>query len=86
MFGFTEIAAIVVICYLIGEAIKVSKIDNKYVPVMVGVCGAILGVCAYYVMPGLEIGNIMDAIASGIVSGLSATGANQVYKQLKGAK
>ena len=83
MFGFTEIAAIVVICYFLGAGIKISNIDNKYIPVIVGCVGAILGVVAYYVMPGLEIGNILDAIASGIVSGLSATGINQVYRQLK---
>lgn len=83
MFGFTEIAAIVVICYLIGEAIKVTVIDTKYIPVIVGVCGALLGILAFYTMPELEINNIMDATASGIVSGLASTGVNQVYKQLQ---
>ena len=84
MFGFTEIAAIVVICYLIGEAVKVSPVDNKYIPIIVGVAGGILGVVALEVIPGLEVNNILDAIASGIVSGLSATGINQIGKQLKG--
>lgn len=83
MFGFTEIASIVVICYLIGEGVKVSVIDNKYIPVIVGAVGGILGIIAYYVMPGLEVGNVLDAVASGIVSGLASTGCNQVYKQLK---
>lgn len=83
MFGFTEIAAIVVICYLIGEAVKVTVIDTKYIPVIVGVCGALLGILAFYTMPELEINNIMDATASGIVSGLASTGVNQVYKQLQ---
>ena len=82
MFGFKEIAAIVVICYLIGEAVKVMKIDTKYIPVIVGVCGAILGVVAMNVMPDLGITNVLDAAAAGIVSGLSATGFDQVYKQL----
>ena len=84
MFGFTEIAAIVVICYLIGEAVKVSPVDNKYIPIIVGVAGGILGVVALEVIPGLEVNNVLDAIASGIVSGLSATGINQIGKQLKG--
>ena len=83
MFGFTEIAAIVVICYLIGEAVKVTVIDTKYIPVIVGVCGALLGVLAFYTMPELNISNIMDAIASGIVSGFASTGVNQAYKQLQ---
>lgn len=82
MFGFTEIAAVVVICYLVGESVKVSKIDNKYIPVIVGICGGLLGVAAYYTIPGIGLGNPLDAIASGIVSGLASTGAHQIYKQL----
>ena len=84
MFGFTEIAAIVVICYLLGEAVKVSPIDSKFIPIIVGVAGGILGVVAMEVIPDLAGMNILDAIASGIVSGLSATGINQIGKQLKG--
>lgn len=83
MFGFTEIAAIVVICYLIGEGVKVTTIDTKYIPVIVGVCGGLLGIVAYYVMPGLELGNVLDAVASGIISGFASTGIHQVCKQLK---
>ena len=83
MFNYTEIAAIAVICYLIGMAVKNTKIDNKYIPTIVGVCGAILGVVAYYIIPDTGITNILDAIATGIVSGLSATGFDQAVKQLK---
>ena len=84
MFGFTEIASIVVICYLIGEAVKVTPIDNRYIPIIVGVGGGILGVVAINVIPDYATMNVLDAIASGIVSGLSATGINQIGKQLKG--
>ena len=83
MFGFTEIAAIVVICYLIGEAVKVSPIDNKYIPIIVGACGGILGAVAMYLIPDIGVTNVLDAVAAGIVSGLSATGINQIGKQLK---
>jgi hypothetical protein len=34
------------------------------------------------VIPGYPADNIMDAIAVGIVSGLAATGANQIGKQM----
>lgn len=84
IFGMVGVATIAVICYLIGMGIKVSKIDDKYIPVICGVCGAILGVIAYFIGIPEFIGNdIFTAIARGIVSGLSATGANQIYKQLK---
>jgi ribonucleotide monophosphatase NagD (HAD superfamily) len=37
-----------------------------------------------YVMPDYPAKDILTAIAVGIVSGLAATGTNQIYKQLKG--
>lgn len=84
VFGIVGVAAISVICYLIGKGIKVSHIDDKYIPVICGVSGAILGVVGYVIhMPGFPAQDIITAIAVGIVSGLAATGANQIYKQLK---
>lgn len=82
--GIAGVAAITVICYLIGEGIKVSPLDNRYIPVTVGVAGAGLGVMAFMVgMPDFPAQDIITAIAVGIVSGLAATGANQLFKQLK---
>ena len=82
--GITQVAAIVVICYLAAMAIKATKIDNKWLPVICGVVGAVLGVVGYYVMPEFPAGDLITAIAVGVVSGLAATGINQAYKQLTG--
>ncbi len=76
------VASIVVICYLIGMIIKASPLDDKWIPICVGVCGGILGAVGMGVIPGYPADNIMDAIAVGIVSGLAATGAHQIGKQL----
>lgn len=82
-FGIVEVGALVVICYLIGETVKVSPLDNKFIPVIVGFCGGILGVIAMYTgMPDFPAQDVITAIAVGIVSGLAATGANQIFKQL----
>ena len=35
-----------------------------------------------FVIPQYPTGDVINAAAVGIVSGLAATGANQVYKQL----
>ena len=79
------VLAIVVICYLIGEAAKqIPKVKNEHIPVIVGLFGGVLGVIGMYVMPGYPADDILNAIAVGISSGLASTGANQVYKQLKG--
>lgn len=78
------VLAIVVITYLIGAAAKlIPHIKDEYIPVIVGVAGGVLGVAGMYLMPDYPAQDIMNAIAIGIVSGLSSTGVNQVYKQIK---
>ena len=80
-FGIASVAAITVICYLAVEAIKATNLDNKWMPVISGLLGAILGVVGMFVMADFPAADIISAIAVGIVSGLAATGANQIYKQ-----
>lgn len=80
----TTVVAIVVICYLIGLAAKiVPMVKDNYIPVVVGVAGGILGVVGMYVIQDFPAHDILNAIAVGIVSGLSSTGVNQIYKQIK---
>lgn len=79
----TQVVAIVVICYLIGMAVKaIPQIKDELIPVIVGVCGGILGVVGMFCMPDFPADDILNAIAIGIVSGLASTGVNQAYKQL----
>lgn len=77
-FGFVTIPAITVICYLIAEGVKATKLDNKWLPVIVGVTGGILGAVTYFANPA---GDVLTQIAVGIVSGFAATGVNQIFKQ-----
>lgn len=49
-FGMAGVAAITVICYLVGWIVKVSGLDNKWIPVIVGACGGVLGVVGMLVM------------------------------------
>ena len=87
MSEFVAFPAIVVICYLVGIGIKTigsEKLD-KFIPVICGVIGAVLGITMFYTIPNfIPADNWANAIAIGIVSGLSATGVNQIWKQLKG--
>ena len=80
--GIAAIPVITVIVFLIAEGIKATSLDNKWLPVICGFCGGCLGVTAMYIMPEFPAKDILTAIAIGIVSGLAATGAHQVYKQL----
>lgn len=81
-FGFAPIMAITVICYLIAQVIKATTLDNKWLPVVCGIFGGALGVAAMAIMPEYPAQDYITAVAIGIVSGLAATGANQVHKQL----
>jgi len=77
------VAGIITICYLIGLIAKqVDALDNKWIPVIVGISGGLLGVAGMQVMAGFPADNIIDAISVGIASGLASTGVNQIYKQL----
>lgn len=85
-FGYAPIAAIVVICYLVAAALKATKLDNKWLPVICGVSGGVLGVVAMLTgMEAFPATDTLTAIAIGIVSGLAATGVNQIGKQLGGS-
>lgn len=77
-----SVAAITVICYLIAQGIKATPLDSKWLPVICGIAGGALGAAGLYVMPDYPASDIVSAIAVGVVSGLAATGANQIYKQL----
>ena len=82
IFGIAGVAAITVICYLIGQGVKASGLDNKWIPVIVGACGGVLGVAGVFLMADFPAGGVLTAAAVGIVSGLAATGVNQAGKQL----
>lgn len=76
------VVSITVICFLIGMGCKASPLDDKWIPIIVGVCGAALGVAGLYVIPDYPAKNVIDAVAVGIASGLAATGIHQIGKQL----
>lgn len=82
--GVAGVAAIAIICYLIGAIVKATAIDNKWIPCIVGAFGGALGAVALYIMPEFPAQDIINAVAVGIVSGLAATGGNEMFKQIAG--
>jgi hypothetical protein len=59
-------------------------INKKYLPIVAGISGGMLGVLSFVlqidIMPATDI---ITALAIGIISGLAATGSNQIIKQIK---
>lgn len=82
-FGIANVAAITMLTYIIGGLIKVSKIDNKWIPTICGIVGVVLGIVAFYIgVPDFPASDVITAAAVGAASGFAATGLNQVCKQL----
>lgn len=83
-FGIASVAAITVICYLVGLIVKaVPGVEDKYIPIACGLAGGVLGVAGLYLaLPDFPARDPLTALAVGIVSGLAATGVNQAVKQL----
>ena len=80
--GIASVAGITVICYLAATAVKQTPLANKWLPTICGLLGGVLGAVGMQIIPDYPAGDIITAIAVGIVSGLAATGADQVVKQL----
>ena len=82
-FGMATVVVITVIAYLVGEAVKlIPVVENKVIPVICGAVGGVLGIVAMHIMPEFPATDYLTAAAVGIVSGLAATGCNQVLKQM----
>lgn len=79
-----SVASITVIAYLFGEIAKALPVDNKWIPIVCGIVGGILGAAGLHIIPDFPANDTITAIAVGIVSGLAATGADQMVKQLTG--
>ena len=76
------VGAITVISYLVGMGCKAWGKVDKWIPVIVGTVGAVLGIVGLYTISDFPAQDVLNAIAVGIASGLASTGANQIVKQL----
>lgn len=74
-------AAITVIAYTVGQAMRALDRLDRWSPTVCAALGGALGVAGLYIMPGFPAGDAITA-AIGVVSGLAATGAQQAVKQL----
>ena len=81
--GMAAVASISVIAWLAGEAVKLSPLDNKWIPLICGLFGGVLGVAGMYTVQDFPAAELLSAIAVGIVSGLAATGGNELVLQVK---
>ena len=79
--GFEAYPAIVVNCFVIGLLWKTSPLPDEWIPVVCSLAGGILGFVAMTICPEFPAKDPLWAIATGMFSGLAATGIHQIYKQ-----
>ena len=78
------VIGIIFLCYQIGKGLKAwDAFDDRKIPILMGVSGAVIGVIVYFVEPELlgNAGGIITAIIKGAASGWAATGIDQIIKQ-----
>lgn len=82
-----RVPAIATIVYWVINIIKYAVQENekfkRFIPLISAALGAVLGVVAFYALPSIiPADNVCVAILVGGASGLTATGTNQIIKQL----
>lgn len=85
--NITCVPAIMIICYAIGAGLKAwDTFDDRKIPVLMMVFGAVLGLVCKYIAPTLIMADDpVSAIAVGVASGALATCVNQAIKQAQKA-
>ena len=73
-FGIAGVAAITVIAYAAGQAMKAWGRGERWIPTVCAVLGGILGVVGLYVMPGFPANDVITAAAIGMEKLCAARG------------
>lgn len=90
----TNIATIPALAAIVYTIIDITKTAlggdeqfKRFIPLIACLLGAFCGVVAFYCVPGvMGTNNLLVAVVLGAASGLSATGTNQIAKQLTSGK
>lgn len=82
-----SVPAIAAVVYWTINVIKHAVGENekfkKFIPLIAAALGVVCGIICYYAVPSIiPAPNIVVAIVIGGASGLTATGTNQIIKQL----
>lgn len=82
-----SVPAIVTVVYALIEIIKKCVGENekfkRIIPLIATAIGVVCGVVCYFALPSIiPASNVVVAIVIGGASGLTATGTNQIIKQL----
>ena len=86
IFETLSLPVIAALTLAIFEALKsaIGSKLNRWIPITAPIIGAVLGLIIYFALPEyVPAANASAAAVLGAISGLSATGAHQVKKQIE---
>ena len=73
---------ICIVCYIIATLIKRTSLAKEWLPLLSGCTGALLAVLGFYALPQFVTADtVITAAFHGVISGLAATGGDQVFRQ-----
>ena len=78
----TELLILVPVLYAIGEFIKGSKINDKYIPLIIGGIGIVLSSVYVISVNGFSGMTIFSGITQGILCAGCAVYGDQIFKQM----
>jgi len=86
-----SVPAIAVAVYFIIEVLKKAFNNNekflRFIPLISLIIGIVAGIICFYFIPSIiPATNVIVAIIIGGASGLTATGTNQIFKQINKGK
>lgn len=83
-----ELLVLIPVMYLIGMAVKKSRIKDKYIPLIIGLASVLL--CILWVLADADLSGaksvytaVFTAIAQGVLIAGASVYADQIYKQSK---
>lgn len=78
-----ELLILIPVLNVIGKIIKETKINDKFIPLILGVIGIILSCIFVIGSAGFSVLNLFAAIVQGILCAGCAVYGNQILKQSK---
>lgn len=78
----TELFVLIPVLYAIGETVKTSKINDKFIPLIVGGVGIVLASIYVISIDGFSGMTIFSGITQGVLCAGAAVYGDQIYKQI----
>lgn len=79
-----ELLVLIPVLYIVGMILKnTERVDNKYIPAVLGVGGVLLAMLYVMGSEGITIMGLFTAITQGVLVSGAAVYVNQLIKQTK---